>query len=252
MVTRPSRPPKSPKTCSSTGIPPSGDLMYLTAFGKGILVINSQRVAVDLLQRRSNIYSDRPRNISLNEFLTENLTFVFTRYGELCAIRHCLISTLTPHGNRWRRFRRPTMEGFSKSVVQDYHPIQGREAIMLALALMKSPPMKKHFQRHAWSIVLSINYHLPPVESEEDPVIVGIANHVLRALHEIQPGNRLVEYFPWMRYIPSRCVCRIAYRAVGFLLWCIDSPNGNGMHNAGSPGTRCDMNVFSIKLPTTW
>ena len=57
--------------------------MYVTALGQGILVINSQRVAVDLLEKRSNIYSDRPRNISLNEFLTENLTFVFTRYGEL-------------------------------------------------------------------------------------------------------------------------------------------------------------------------
>ena len=57
--------------------------MYMTAFGQGILVINSQRVAIDLLEKRSNIYSDRPRNISLNEFLTENLTFVFTSYGDL-------------------------------------------------------------------------------------------------------------------------------------------------------------------------
>ena len=122
----------------------------------------------------------------------------------------CLISALTL--NRWRRFRRPAVEGFSKSVVQDFYPIQSREAIMLALALMKSSPMKKHFQRHAWSIVLSINYHLPPIESEDDPVVAGFANHVLRGLHEMQPGNRLVEYFPWMRYVPSRCVCRITYR----------------------------------------
>jgi cytochrome P450 len=161
--------------------------MYISAFGRGILVINSQRVAIDLLEKRSSIYSDRPRYISLSEFLTKNLTFVFTRYGDL-----------------WRRFRRPAMEGFSKSAVQDFHPIQSREAIMLALVLMNNPPMKKHFQRHAWSIVLSISYHLPPVESEDDPVIVGIANNVLRALHEMQPGNRLVEYFPWMAYIPSR------------------------------------------------
>ena len=96
------------------------------------------------------------------------------------------------------------MEGFSKSVIQDFYPIQSREAIMLALALKKSSRLKKNFQRHAWSIILSIDYHLPPVESEDDPVVVGIADHVQRALHEMQPGNRLVEYFPWMRYIPSR------------------------------------------------
>ncbi|KAH9059193.1 cytochrome P450 [Lactarius vividus] len=165
-----------------------GELMYLSVFGQGILVINSQRVAVDLLEKRSNIYSDRPRYISLGEFLTENLTFFLTRYGDL-----------------WRRFRRPAVEGFSKSVVPDFYPIQTREAIVLALSLMKSPPsVKKHFQRHAWSIILSISYCLPPVESEDDPVIVGIADHVLRLTHELDPGARLVEYFPWMKYIPSR------------------------------------------------
>jgi hypothetical protein len=62
--------------------------MYISAFGQGILVINSQRVAVDLLDKRSNMYSDRPRYISMGEFLTENLTFALTRYGDLCAIRH--------------------------------------------------------------------------------------------------------------------------------------------------------------------
>jgi len=60
--------------------------MYINVFGQGILVLNSQRVAVDLLEKRSNIYSDRPRYISLGEFLTENLTLVFTGYGDLCAI----------------------------------------------------------------------------------------------------------------------------------------------------------------------
>ncbi|KAH9048003.1 cytochrome P450 [Lactarius deliciosus] len=165
-----------------------GELMYLSVFGKGILVINSQRVAVDLLEKRSNIYSDRPRFISFNEFLTENLRFFLTGYGDL-----------------WRRFRRPAVEGFSKSVVPDFYPIQNREAIMLALALMKSPPsVKKHFRRHAWSIILSINYRLPPVESEDDPVIIGIVDHVERMSHEVEPGARLVEYFPWMRHIPSR------------------------------------------------
>ena len=79
---------------------------------------------------------------------------------------------------------------------------------MLALSLLESPPTKKHFQRHAWSIVLSINYHLPPVESLDDPVVVDIEKHVERAFQEIQPGKRLVESFPWMRYIPSRCVHR--------------------------------------------
>jgi hypothetical protein len=62
--------------------------MFLSALGKGILVINSQRVAVDLLEKRSNIYSDRPHFISAGGFLTQNLSFFLTTYGDLYAVRH--------------------------------------------------------------------------------------------------------------------------------------------------------------------
>ncbi|KAI9452755.1 cytochrome P450 [Lactarius psammicola] len=52
--------------------------------------------------------------------------------------------------------------------------------------------------------MLSVNYHFPPVDSEDDPVVVGVAKHVERLIHEMLPGMRLVEFFTWMRYIPSR------------------------------------------------
>jgi len=95
---------------------------------------------------------------------------------------------------------------FSKTEVHNFHSIQNREAIMLALALMKNPPSPKQFQRHTWSSLLSINYHHPPIESEDDPVVVGVADHILRVMHEVHPEMRLVEFFPWMKYIPSWCV----------------------------------------------
>jgi len=37
--------------------------MYITALGRGILVLNSHKAATDLLDRRGHIYSDRPRFI---------------------------------------------------------------------------------------------------------------------------------------------------------------------------------------------
>ena len=39
-------------------------LMYITAAGTGMLIINSHKAANDLLDRRGHIYSDRPRFIS--------------------------------------------------------------------------------------------------------------------------------------------------------------------------------------------
>ena len=38
-----------------------GDLLYLEIFGQKILVINSEKVAEDLLDKRSQNYSDRPQ-----------------------------------------------------------------------------------------------------------------------------------------------------------------------------------------------
>ncbi len=60
--------------------------MYIRALGQGVLIINSQRVAIDLLEKRSNIYSDRPRYISAGDFLTENLMFAMTPSGDLYVI----------------------------------------------------------------------------------------------------------------------------------------------------------------------
>ena len=106
--------------------------------------------------------------------------------------------------HRWRRLRRVAVEGYSKSIVHHFYPIQGREALMLALAMIKSPSdPEKPFERHASSIMFSVNYDSPPVESEDDPTIVATTHHVERLLHEMQPGTRLVEFFTWMKYIPN-------------------------------------------------
>ena len=105
-----------------------------------------------------------------------------------------------------RRFRRVAAEGFSKSAVKQFYPIQNREASILALSLMKNSIQAKDFERHTASIMFSVTYHFPPVESEDDPHVAGITSLLRRIMHEMQSGARLVEYFPWLRYVPSRCV----------------------------------------------
>lgn len=64
----------------------SGEIMYISALGTGVLVLNSHRVASDLLDKRSNIYSGRPRYISANDYLTQSLALVLSPYGDLYAV----------------------------------------------------------------------------------------------------------------------------------------------------------------------
>jgi hypothetical protein len=60
-----------------------GELIYLNAAGQPIVILNSQRVAVGLLDLRSWIYSDRPRNIVACDIMTKGLFFGLARYGDV-------------------------------------------------------------------------------------------------------------------------------------------------------------------------
>jgi hypothetical protein len=62
----------------------SGDIFSLSVAGQSIIVLNTQKIAADLLDRRAGIYSDRSRNIVSAEILCGNLAMGFQRYGPMC------------------------------------------------------------------------------------------------------------------------------------------------------------------------
>jgi hypothetical protein len=45
----------------------TGDLIYLTVLGQPIYLINSYKIATELLDGRALIYSDRPSSVMSNE-----------------------------------------------------------------------------------------------------------------------------------------------------------------------------------------
>jgi hypothetical protein len=48
-----------------------------------MVILNTQRVAVDLFDRRAAIYSDRPHNIVACDFMTKGLMFGFVPTNDL-------------------------------------------------------------------------------------------------------------------------------------------------------------------------
>ena len=60
-----------------------GDLVYLNAAGQPLIIVNSQRAAVDLFDRRAGIYSDRPPLIVACDIMTSGLFFALSRYGDV-------------------------------------------------------------------------------------------------------------------------------------------------------------------------
>ena len=67
----------------------SEHIMYLNVLGQPILVMNSLKAAFELLDRRANIYSDRPRYIVADEILSGKLFTAFMSYGDVFVCLLC-------------------------------------------------------------------------------------------------------------------------------------------------------------------
>jgi hypothetical protein len=59
-----------------------GPIFHLNMAGQPVIVLNSNEAALELLERRSHIYSDRPRLIMTGEIMSRNLVVGFQRFGE--------------------------------------------------------------------------------------------------------------------------------------------------------------------------
>lgn len=127
----------------------AGPVYGLNLAGQPVLVLNSHKVASEVLDKRSAIYSDRPRMIVVSEILCQGLFFAFVRYGDWCA-SHSFHPSFFDHLHfvsccRWRRLRKLTNEGTTAKACEAYYPFQAREAILLTQGLFEDGD---HWERH--------------------------------------------------------------------------------------------------------
>ncbi|KAJ7310003.1 cytochrome P450 [Mycena albidolilacea] len=169
-----------------------GPIFHINIAGQNTVVLGNHKVAADLLDRRSGIYSDRPRN-TVTRILTGDMVFAFAQ--------------VTP---TWRRMRKASHEQFSDhnpsalgpQIARNYHTLQEREATVLVDQMIKAPlKFNDHIKRASASLVMAIIYGTPIADSN-DPIVAEIQKFVDRALGAAAPGAFLVEYFTWMEYLP--------------------------------------------------
>jgi cytochrome P450 len=105
----------------------------------------------------------------------------------------------------WRRMRKAANDGFSKSSVKRFHEKQTTEAIILACDCLVTPAQwDNHLRRAAASTIMSVVYGYPPIPPEGDHIVNAVNDLADRNARAAFPGTYWVEFFPWMRYIPSR------------------------------------------------
>ncbi|CAA7268211.1 unnamed protein product [Cyclocybe aegerita] len=165
-----------------------GPIMHLNLAGQPVVVLSSQKVAADLLDRKASIYSDRPNNIVASDLMTGGLLVVFTHYNDV-----------------WRRMRRAGHEALNKGVVRKYQPIQLNEAVLLAHNMLANPTSwDGHFRRAAASAIISMVYDKEPIKTTQEPTVRDVNDFVARLTRAAMPGAHFVEFFTWMKYIPAQ------------------------------------------------
>ena len=151
--------------------------------------------------------------------------------------------------NSWRRVRRASHEALTKRVIQNYHPIQMKEATILVSSLLKHSTDHKqdgHLKRVVASTILSIVYDYPTLLSDHDYVVEGIEKITNHLTESLIMGSYFVDIFPWMKHIPERFEFRYSFIVITHRQYKLALQNGSGTGCEYLPSALRCFSVFSI------
>ncbi|KAK7002188.1 O-methylsterigmatocystin oxidoreductase [Favolaschia claudopus] len=163
-----------------------GDVIYLDVLGKPMIVLNTEQVAIELLNKRSSIYSDRPRFV-LYEMIGWSTTLSLMSYGKQFSTHRQLHHSYL-NRNKCREFR----------------PMQTLEAYSLVNNLLNCPPKQYNNMINRFSTgVISQIVAGHKIEGDDD-----LYMQTTQALRDSLgrsgvPGSTALDFFPILRYLPS-------------------------------------------------
>ncbi|EJD06677.1 cytochrome P450 [Fomitiporia mediterranea MF3/22] len=167
-----------------------GDVIYTQAFGRSIVVLNSLVAARDLLEKRSNVFSDRPY-----------LPVVYEMGWEFAL-------SLLRYGPRFRKQRRIYHQYFNPQAISAFSPTRDRELRKFLQHLVSSPDnFFMHIRRQVIlffisGMIVSITYG-HEVVTEPDPFVEFIEEAMHALISSGNFGTTILDVFPFMRYAPS-------------------------------------------------
>ena len=99
-----------------------GSIYQVQLGRRKIIVVGTAEAAMELLDKRSSIYSSRPRQIMTSELVSRGLRLTFMQYGDL-----------------WRRERKLLHQLTAPKPASTYEPIQDWESTTLLRDMARNP-----------------------------------------------------------------------------------------------------------------
>ncbi|KAH8104105.1 cytochrome P450 [Cristinia sonorae] len=163
-----------------------GDIIHLNVLGQSIVVLSSLEAINDLLEKRSAIYSSRPRSTMMHELMGMGWSLAIMEYGE-----------------EWRRVRKAFHQHFNANEADQYHDIHVYCAHSFLRRILRTPEDLFTHTRHLFAkSIMKVTYGID-VKEENDPFIFHAEQTIAAFNTAARPGRYLVDLMPVLKYIPS-------------------------------------------------
>ncbi|KAI0085091.1 cytochrome P450 [Irpex rosettiformis] len=164
-----------------------GDIVFLRVVSTPLLIVSSADVALELMDKRSAIYSSRPTSIM--DVMTGwdfNVSFI-------------------PYGQQWRNIRRKIHEHFHQMITPSYRDKQTKHVhafLRQCLAGQERQFNHKLIRQLLAATIMDIIYGIKIKDMDNDYITTVVKS--LEVLGEIkQPGKYWVDYMPFLQYVPQ-------------------------------------------------
>ncbi|KAF8123450.1 cytochrome P450 [Boletus edulis] len=163
-----------------------GDIFMIRVLKQDIIMINSERIAKELFERRSSIYSDRPYLAAKDP------------YGWSFHL------TWAQYGDRWRLQRRIFHQTFRAEAALAFRPVQLEKARQLVLDILSAPhDFSKHIQKFSAAVIMSIVYDYE-VAPEHDHLVELFERGNALAMESLTPeASSIIDAFPFVLSLPE-------------------------------------------------
>ncbi|THH33485.1 hypothetical protein EUX98_g701 [Antrodiella citrinella] len=155
--------------------------------GEHVFVINSHKVAVEILEKNANVFAARPQNMIMATDLIG--------WGRAVG--------LNPGGEQHRKYRRLLSKVLNSTAVRKFRPLEQRAAEGFLHDLYRSPDdFLKHIRNSVGNMIVELSYGRgAKVEGTE---YIDYAEHV----HEIfgfaaRSFAFIVDVVPWLKHVPE-------------------------------------------------
>ncbi|THH33486.1 hypothetical protein EUX98_g687 [Antrodiella citrinella] len=162
------------------------DIIRLNALGNNIVVINTIDIAMDLFEKRSSLYSDRPPMVMLTELVGAWWGIAFRRYG-----------------TGWRDTRKAFHLEFHPSAVKRFRPVEEQSTREFLQNLLVDPAdFMVHIRHLAGTTIMKVSFGID-VKPRDDPFI-EIGERAIEAVSATgNAGVYMVDMFPLCGYFVS-------------------------------------------------